>query len=130
MFIVSNIDCAPRPGADKFSEWMSYWLSRQPVWKNARDVDVSTITFGLEKLPGDSDLDPNSQVSYLPSYDNTYSLWYKGRYIVVTRIEKAEHRWKSTDVLRLQCVQVGEEYRKGLTYSLGSFRATRASCNT
>ncbi|EPS93280.1 hypothetical protein FOMPIDRAFT_102059 [Fomitopsis schrenkii] len=72
-------------------QWVFFWLSRQPVWKNARDVDVSTIT-----------------------YDTTYTLWYKGRYVVVTRIEKAEYRWQSREFLQLRILSSNQSLLRGL----------------
>ena len=83
------------------SEWMLYWLSRHPVWGKARMVEVSTRDFGLGNVREDDDNETCYKISYLPSMDNTYSLWYKRHYMTVSREEKNETRWSTKECLSL-----------------------------
>ncbi|KAF9006168.1 P-loop containing nucleoside triphosphate hydrolase protein [Cyathus striatus] len=81
---------------DSSYDWMMVWLSKQPSWAEARDVQISTRSFGLNGsavvVPGEEE-DPNSamngvgsrKIAYLPSVSSTYSLWYKHRWMRVTR---------------------------------------------
>ncbi|KAK0444217.1 uncharacterized protein EV420DRAFT_1574822 [Desarmillaria tabescens] len=78
---------------DPSYEWMIVWLSKQPSWAKARDIQVSTNTYGANSntvmLDGDEDSDEYSKTSrklaYLPSVSMTYSMWYKRRYMTITR---------------------------------------------
>ncbi|PBK71451.1 P-loop containing nucleoside triphosphate hydrolase protein [Armillaria solidipes] len=78
---------------DPSYEWMMVWLSKQPSWAKARDIQVSTNTYGANSntvtLEGDEDSDDDYKTSrklaYLPSVSMTYSLWYKRRYMTITR---------------------------------------------
>ncbi len=59
----------------------------------ARDIQVSTNTYGANSntvtLEGDDDSDDyyktSRKLAYLPSVSTTYSLWYKRRYMTITR---------------------------------------------
>lgn len=82
-------------------EWVLYWLSRHPVWDKARMVEVSTRDFGLENTREDVGDETSYKISYLPSMDNTYSLWYKRHYMTVSREEKNENRWSTKECLSI-----------------------------
>ncbi|KAK0475917.1 hypothetical protein IW261DRAFT_1340124 [Armillaria novae-zelandiae] len=77
---------------DASYEWMMVWLSKQPSWAKARDIQVSTNTYGANSntvtLEGDDSDEYNKtsrKLAYLPSVSMTYSLWYKRRYMTITR---------------------------------------------
>ncbi|PBK88980.1 P-loop containing nucleoside triphosphate hydrolase protein [Armillaria gallica] len=78
---------------DPSYEWMMVWLSKQPSWAKARDIQVSTNTYGANSntvtLEGDEDSEDyyktSRKLAYLPSVSMTYSLWYKRRYMTITR---------------------------------------------
>lgn len=78
---------------DPSYEWMMVWLSKQPSWAKARDIQVSTSTYGANSntvtLEGDDDSDDyyktSRKLAYLPSVSMTYSLWYNRRYMTITR---------------------------------------------
>ncbi|KAG7440444.1 P-loop containing nucleoside triphosphate hydrolase protein [Guyanagaster necrorhizus] len=77
---------------DPSYEWMMVWLSRQPSWAKARDIQVSTNTYGansntvmLEGEEDSSEYKTSRKLAYLPSVSMTYSLWYKRRYMTITR---------------------------------------------
>ncbi|KZT67077.1 P-loop containing nucleoside triphosphate hydrolase protein [Daedalea quercina L-15889] len=88
---------------DDAYRWVLYWLSRHPAWKEARTFEVSTRTFGLDYASDEDEEDSTSRpVSYLPSMENTYSIWYKRRYMTVAREEKSENRWSTKESLELK----------------------------
>ena len=78
------------------TDWVCYWLSRQPTWRYARDVQVSTQSFGLDSvavtIEGEDDSDPDSQggrpLAYLPAQDVVHTMWYKRHWMRVTRFTK------------------------------------------
>ncbi|KZT66536.1 P-loop containing nucleoside triphosphate hydrolase protein [Daedalea quercina L-15889] len=88
---------------DDAYRWVLYWLSRHPVWNEARTFEVSTRTFGLDYTSDEDEGETTSRpVSYLPSLENTYSIWYKHFYTTVAREEKAENRWSKKESLELR----------------------------
>lgn len=78
------------------------------VIERARMIDVSTRTFGLNSPAvsvigdDDEDTDPSRKLCYLPSVSRTYSLWYKGHYLSVTRTESQEGIYGNTR----ECLQI------------------------
>ncbi|TFK39775.1 P-loop containing nucleoside triphosphate hydrolase protein [Crucibulum laeve] len=83
---------------DNSYSWMMIWLSKQPAWTEARDVEISTHSFGLsdyedrEGLEGEDEpmslASGGRKVAFLPSISSTYTIWYKNRWMRVTRTEK------------------------------------------
>ena len=79
-----------------------FWLSSLPQWRQFRDFTVSTsdLNLGQGALAVYEDEDEHSQqrrkrsVRYLPSYNASYRMWYKGRYVTISRV-KEESRWYS-----------------------------------
>ncbi len=76
-----------------------FWLSSLPQWRRFRDVSVSTeFNMGGDALTlyenEDEHLQPRGQqsVRYLPAYATSYGMWYKGRYVTVSRARE-ESRW-------------------------------------
>ncbi|OBZ74176.1 putative mitochondrial chaperone BCS1-B [Grifola frondosa] len=77
-------------GYDECYLWMLFWLSKHPSFGKARSVQVSTRTFGLNgpKLPivgQEDETDGSRRMSFLPSMATTYGIWYKRRYVTITR---------------------------------------------
>ncbi|KAI9440622.1 P-loop containing nucleoside triphosphate hydrolase protein, partial [Lactarius indigo] len=85
---------------DMAFSWMMFWLSSLPQWRQFRDFSVSTGDFALggDALTLYENEDEQLQqrrrrsVRYLPSYNASYRMWYKGRYVTVSRV-KEESRW-------------------------------------
>ncbi|KAH9976010.1 P-loop containing nucleoside triphosphate hydrolase protein [Lactifluus volemus] len=82
-------------------QWIMLWLSSLPQWRQFRDFSVSTSVFGLDDdvVELDDNVDEVTRrrtppVRYLPSYASSYGMWYKGRYISISRI-KEDSRWFS-----------------------------------
>jgi len=73
--------------------WINVWLAQQPEWYTARDLSITTRSFGLETgasrqfgeyrdgSGGSEDLKVRKQ----PSFFVTTSLWYKNHYLRATR---------------------------------------------
>ena len=93
-----------------------FWLSSLPQWRRFRDFSVSTNDFDLggDALTLYEDEDEHLQqrrkrsVRYLPSYSTSYGMWYKGRYVTISRA-KEESRW-NTDKSTLHITSVSASY--------------------
>ncbi|KAK7686175.1 hypothetical protein QCA50_010395 [Cerrena zonata] len=91
---------------DDSYNWIMYWLSKHPKWGRARTVEVSTRSFGLNSpavtVEGDEASDANRRLAYLPSFSETYSLWYKRRYMCVTRTKVQESYYRTSETLQIK----------------------------
>lgn len=93
-----------------------FWLSSLPQWRRFRDFSVTTDDFdlGVDALTLYEDEDEHLQdrrkrtVRYLPSYSTSYGMWYKGRYVTISRV-KEESRW-NTDKSTLTVTFVSAAY--------------------
>ncbi|KAI0311895.1 P-loop containing nucleoside triphosphate hydrolase protein [Amylostereum chailletii] len=91
---------------DDSFQWMMFWLSGLPEWRKFRDFTVSTSSLGLNgnSVDLDDSEDENDdgltlkkktrKVHYLPGYATSYRMWYKRRYMTISRV-KEESRWYS-----------------------------------
>ncbi|KAI0773333.1 P-loop containing nucleoside triphosphate hydrolase protein [Trametes elegans] len=76
-------------GNDTCHEWIMHWLSHQPAFRTARTLDVNTRV----KTRRSGHSHPNRanrdgpQYAFVPSLSTTYTVWYKRRYMTVTRDE-------------------------------------------
>ncbi|EMD39392.1 hypothetical protein CERSUDRAFT_82115 [Gelatoporia subvermispora B] len=92
-------------GDDSFN-WVMFWLSKHPSWKNARTIEVSTRTFGLNSpavpVLGEEDDEATARrMSLLPSKSTTYSSWYRRRYMWISRSEERQHTYWTKDTLTI-----------------------------
>lgn len=96
---------------DDAYSWLMVWVSRQPNWRKARDVQVSTRSWGLEvqdnstrgiMLPGEAG-DPTSQrpLHLLPSFGLPQTFWYKGHWMRLTRSRRAVNENDNIEVLTI-----------------------------
>ncbi|KAG1734035.1 P-loop containing nucleoside triphosphate hydrolase protein [Suillus paluster] len=71
--------------------------------ENVRNVNISTVSFGEESLihPG-----VDCKLSYLPAASGSYTLWYKYRWMRITRISEPVQGWGPThrDTLQISIV--------------------------
>ncbi|KAF8553577.1 P-loop containing nucleoside triphosphate hydrolase protein [Imleria badia] len=84
---------------DASYQWIMYWLSKQPSWKGARNVQISTSNFDLHavQIESNEESDADSRkVTYLPAVSESYTLWYKYRWMGVTRSIESHHGGWST----------------------------------
>ncbi|KAF9038499.1 P-loop containing nucleoside triphosphate hydrolase protein [Panaeolus papilionaceus] len=95
---------------DTSYNWMMVWLSSRPEWKTARDVQISTRTFALNReavmIEGEED-DPSAlmnesrQLAYLPSTTSVNSIWYKGRWVRVSRSMREGYYGRREETLEI-----------------------------
>lgn len=79
-----------------------FWLSSCPQFRRFQDFSVSTSSLPLEDNAleiddniMDEDLRRRTRpVRYLPSYSSSYWMWFRGRYITISR-KKEENHWCS-----------------------------------
>ncbi|PIL24720.1 transporter [Ganoderma sinense ZZ0214-1] len=82
------------------ADWLMHWLSQKKVFRMARNVEVCTLCADLDgvrmdDLDDDEEASSTEQVVFLPSLYRTYSLWYRGRYMTITRTRISEaNMWK------------------------------------
>ncbi|KAJ7901609.1 P-loop containing nucleoside triphosphate hydrolase protein [Mycena leptocephala] len=79
---------------DSSYEWMMVWLSKQPSWSRARDVQISTNSLANSAailLDGEDEgserFKSSRRLAYLPALSTTYNLWYKRRWMTITRVQ-------------------------------------------
>ncbi|KAJ6582396.1 P-loop containing nucleoside triphosphate hydrolase protein [Mycena capillaripes] len=96
---------------DSSYDWMMVWLAKQPAWAQARDVDISTRSFGLNTsavmVPGEEDdnglsLINSRKMAYMPAPSLTFSMWYRGRYMLITRTQaRTGRRGRNEETLQI-----------------------------
>ncbi|KAH8077900.1 P-loop containing nucleoside triphosphate hydrolase protein [Cristinia sonorae] len=88
---------------DESYSWIMFWLSQQPSWRTARTVEVSGRQLAAYVVRGSHDYQEQSsrEPAYLPSLTKTYTLWYNGYYMQVSREERQSGMWKARETLRL-----------------------------
>jgi chaperone BCS1 len=94
-------------------DWVMYWLSLQPSWKTAREVQVCTRGFGLGSsatlVPGE-DVGPNHNGSrplgYLPTVSTSYTMWYNWHLMCIQRVQSQTGYYGGTEeTLQLRYVK-------------------------
>ncbi|KAF8880502.1 BCS1 N terminal-domain-containing protein [Infundibulicybe gibba] len=83
---------------DPSYNWMLVWLSKQPSWGKSRNVQITTASHGSDSpaivLASDDENSSGSffksakSISYLPSLSTTYTMWYRRRWMTVTRTQQ------------------------------------------
>ncbi|KAF5381751.1 hypothetical protein D9615_005443 [Tricholomella constricta] len=83
--------------SDASYNWILVWLSKQPSWSKTRDMQITTRAGGGNSpaviLEGEEEsanqfYKSSRKISYLPSASLTYSLWYKRRWMTITRVQQ------------------------------------------
>ncbi|KAI0697818.1 hypothetical protein C8T65DRAFT_17642 [Cerioporus squamosus] len=87
---------------DDAADWLMHWLSKEKVFQYARDIEVSTRGGMIDDLGDNDDPDAEDNVVFLPSTEQTYSMWYKRRYMVIGRDRVTNAFGRSTDYLQLR----------------------------
>ncbi|KAF9779268.1 P-loop containing nucleoside triphosphate hydrolase protein [Thelephora terrestris] len=82
---------------DRSYYWMMMWLSKRPEWTRARELSISTQSFGVGDIAslveGEEDGNDQNKIRFLPSHDRTASLWYRGHYVRLSRSRVTEGMW-------------------------------------
>ncbi|KAG8761214.1 hypothetical protein FRC14_006263 [Serendipita sp. 396] len=98
---------------DDAYSWLMIWVSRQPIWDKARDVHVSTQSWGITvsdfttrgiAVPGEGGDDTGARRSlhFLPSFGLSQSFWYKYHWMRVTRSRRALSDTDTTETLTIR----------------------------
>ncbi len=95
-----------------------HWLSQNKVFQTARNIEVRSPgpLSGIEGVHT-NDLEDNEEgvtlsskdhVVFMPSLSRTYSLWYRGRYMTVTRSRISEsNMWRGPlDMLKIRYAHI------------------------
>ena len=79
---------------DNRIDWLMLWLSKRPEWTRAKELSISTHSFGVGDIAalveGEEDGNSQNKIRFLPSHDRTASLWYRGHYIRLSRSRISE----------------------------------------
>ncbi|KAG2011868.1 mitochondrial chaperone bcs1 [Coprinopsis cinerea AmutBmut pab1-1] len=84
---------------------MMVWLSKRPEWRQARNIEISSKTFGLNtsatQIEGE-ELDPmdalasTRALNYVPSVHTAFTFWYKRRWVRITRgVRESNNYWNA-----------------------------------
>ena len=69
-------------------------------------IDISTRSLESDSpainVDGDEDSEEGRSLSYLPSFSKTYTVWFKGHYIRVTRSHVQEGIYRHREVLHFE----------------------------
>ncbi|KAG8819120.1 hypothetical protein FRC17_010602 [Serendipita sp. 399] len=98
---------------DDAYSWLMIWISRQPIWKRAREVHVSTQSWGITvsdfttrgiSVPGEGNDDTGARRSlhFLPSFGLSQSFWYRYHWMRVTRMRRALNDTDTTETLTIR----------------------------
>lgn len=72
-------------------DWMMIWLSLQPAWRKAREVQISSKDYGLNRnativVPGETGTAGETRsLAYLPTYGSTHTTFFRRHWMRVTR---------------------------------------------
>ena len=93
------------------ADWLMFWLSRKKIFQKARNIEVCTVYVGvdgvrMDDLEDSEEVASMDQVAFVPSLSRTYSLWYRGRYMTITRSRISEaNMWKGPlDMVKIRYV--------------------------
>lgn len=78
---------------DDSYKWMMIWLSKHPSWKYVRNVNISTNERYSGNVPDSEEEHDSSGISYLPALSGSYTLWYKYRWMRITRVSEPVPGW-------------------------------------
>jgi len=119
----------------KRTKWPQDWHT-SPA--KTRDVEISTENYGANTAAVILEDDDDSGLSkfdekttrkltYMPSPSKTYTLWYKGRYMTITRTREKEGRYRdieNTLHVRFVCRSYEESYKIVTSTVLASLLVT------
>jgi chaperone BCS1 len=92
---------------------MMTWISSQAGFRKSHDVEIITrrdVFSGMGDMSGQSRHDDEAVIRFLPSPHATYSLWYKRRWMQITRTKSqgGGDYWNAgrsqEDRLEIKCV--------------------------
>lgn len=135
----------------KFSEddypydWLMHWLCKQPAWGRSREFETTTRTnvpgamsssFGdeFEDLEADDDDAPGKQkmrVVFMPTFDTTHTIYYKGHWLRVCRSRQSNGDEllsisvvaRSNNILKQLVLEAKKEYERDAEHRVQIFFA-------
>ena len=88
--------------------WMMLWLSKQPAWTRAKELSISSRSFGVGAravlVEGETDDSSQRMIRFVPSYDCSASLWYRGHLVRLTRSQIPDGPFYMTEILTIKLV--------------------------
>ena len=82
------------------------WLSKQPAWTRAKELSINTQSFGVGAravlVEGEEDDNSQRKIRFLPSFDCSASLWYRGHLLRLTRSQVQEGPFYMKEVLTMR----------------------------
>jgi len=93
-------------------DWIMHWLSKQTAWSRSREFDITTLqmTRGNMSDTTAGDLDDQDEdgelshgkkqkkVTFLPTYDTTHTIYYKGHWLRITRCQRTTDWGKCQEI--------------------------------
>ncbi|KAI0820753.1 P-loop containing nucleoside triphosphate hydrolase protein [Trametes gibbosa] len=86
---------------DDTADWLLYWMSQHKIFHTARRIDITSFYFGFDNVV-DEFGDEGEKVSFYPSMDRKYTLWYRGRYITIKREQRTNGFRRPSEILTLR----------------------------
>ena len=88
--------------------WMMLWLSSQPAWTRAKELSISSCSFGVGAravlVEGEADDNSQRMIRFFPSLDCPASLWYRGHYARLSRNQVPDGAFYVREVLTIKSV--------------------------
>ena len=82
---------------------MMVWLSQHPAWVKAKNVAVTTSSFGLETKDRNTSMKgPGPKVRFVVAYGFASTFWYRRRYIKAIRTKTENILGPPTRTLHLR----------------------------
>ena len=88
--------------------WMMLWLSKQPSWTRAKELSISSRSFGVGAravlVEGEADDNSQRMIRFLPSHDCPASLWYRGHYVRLSRSQIQDGPFYTKEIITIRLV--------------------------
>ncbi|KAG8949971.1 hypothetical protein FRC04_008050 [Tulasnella sp. 424] len=105
-------------------DWLMHWLSKQPAWGRSREFEITTRAAGRQgMLPSSNEEDVidsedeededddtlvhgrrKKKVAFLPSFDTTHTIFYRGHWLRITRSKRSDAFNGSNEELKISVV--------------------------
>ncbi|KAG9042894.1 hypothetical protein FS837_010278, partial [Tulasnella sp. UAMH 9824] len=105
-------------------DWLMHWLSKQPAWGRSREFEITTRSAGRQGMLAssneedvidseDEEVEDDEQlvhgrrkkkVAFLPSFDTTHTIFYRGHWLRITRTKRSDSYSGSHEELKISVV--------------------------
>ena len=104
--------------------WVMLWLSKQPAWTQAKELSISSHSFGVGApavlVEGEPDDSSQRKIRFLPFQDYPASVWYRGHYIRFSRNPVPNGSFYGNEILTIKLVIPWPSYFLPIVLILGS----------